>query len=148
MSDVLVALDRLRRAYNRHDLDALARCFGERGVVVAPDGVGEGGEEVASYYGTFFSAFPDTRVVIQSVVVSGDILVSEYTVTGTHKGPYLAPGGDVVEPTDRPIGFRVCSVSHVVNGLIASHRIFYDQLELVTQIRGYVCFDKPGDEGE
>jgi hypothetical protein len=136
-------LERLRKAFNCHDLDALACCFSQRAVLVAPDGVGQDREEVASYYGQFMEAFPDSMCTPQAVTVSGDTLVAEYTISGSHKGPFLAPGGDVVEPTMSLITVRACSVSLVEEDHIVSHRIFYDQLELAAQIGGRLRF---GDE--
>jgi predicted ester cyclase len=141
MSDLVDPMQRLRKAFNRHDLDALAQCFGPRAVLVAPDGIGQDREEIASYYGQFMEAFPDSRCTPQSVITSGDTLVAEYTLTGTHKGPFLVPGGGVAEATLRPITVRACSVSIVEDGLIVSHRIFYDQLELVAQLGGSVWFE-------
>jgi hypothetical protein len=140
MSELRDALISLRRAYNRHDLDWLAGCFGQRAVLVAPDGIGEGREEIISYYAQFIDAFPDTRITLQSVVESDDTLVTEYTITGTHTGPYLMPGGWEVEPTRRLITVRACSLSSAQDGLIASHRIFYDQLELASQLGGDLRF--------
>jgi predicted ester cyclase len=140
MSDLRSALERLRQTFNRHDLDALAQCFGERAVLVAPDGIGQDREEIASYYGQFIEAFPDSMCTPQSVTTSGDTLVAEYTLTGTHNGPFLVPGGEVVEATGRPITVRACSLSLVEDDLIASHRIFYDQLELAAQLGGFLRF--------
>jgi predicted ester cyclase len=146
MSDLVRALDRLRKAFNRHDLEALAQCFSLRAVLVAPDGVGQDREEIASYYGQFIEAFPDSRCTPQSVILTGDTLVAEYTLTGVHKGPWLMPGGGVVEATGRPITVRACSLSYVEDGLIASHRIFYDQLELAAQLGGGLCFGETETE--
>ncbi|GLW05713.1 hypothetical protein Misp01_08430 [Microtetraspora sp. NBRC 13810] len=136
----LRALNRLRKTFNRHDLDGLAQCFSRGAVLVAPDGIGQDREEIASYYGQFIEAFPDSRCTPQSVTTSTDSLVAEYTLTGTHKGPYLVPGGGTVEPTGRPITVRACSVSFLEDGLIASHRIYYDQFELAAQIGGSLRF--------
>lgn len=44
------------------------------------------------------------------------------------------------QATGRPITVGACSVSIVADGLIASHRIYYDQLELATQLGGNLCF--------
>jgi hypothetical protein len=141
MSEVLEAVDRLKEAYNRHDLDALARCFDDGSVLVSPDGIAEGPEQIASLYGQFMEAFPDTMVTPQSLVVSSRTLASEYTITGVHKGPFLIPGGGVLEETGRPITVRACCVTSVEGGVIASHRIYYDQLELVTQLGGCALFE-------
>ncbi|MFC4585515.1 ester cyclase [Sphaerisporangium corydalis] len=140
MSDARRAVDRLKDAYNSHDLEALAQCFTERPVLVSPDGIAEDKEEIASYYGQFMQAFPDTIVTPQSVTGSEDTLVAEFTITGTHKGPFLVPGGGILEATGRPIAIGACSVSIVEERLILSHRIYYDQLELVTQLGGLACF--------
>lgn len=145
LSDPLRPLNQLRKSFNRHDLDALARCFDQHAVLVAPDGIGQDREEIASYYGLFMEAFPDSMCTPQSVTVSGDTAVAEYTLTGTHSAPYLAPGGGMVEPTWRPITVRACSVSIVENGHIVSHRIFYDQLEVVAQLGGSLVFEE-GEE--
>ncbi|MEO3814595.1 nuclear transport factor 2 family protein [Sphaerisporangium sp. B11E5] len=142
MSSSENAVVRLKRAFNRHDLEALAACFSRMAVLVAPDGIGQDREEIASYYAQFLEAFPDSMVTPLSLAVSGDTLVSEYTITGTHKGPYLAAGGEVAEPTGRCIAVRACCWTVVEDdGLIASHRIFYDQLELAAQIGGTLCFN-------
>ncbi|RCG29923.1 DUF4440 domain-containing protein [Sphaerisporangium album] len=146
MSDPLFVLDRLRKAFNRHDLDTLAQCFSPRAVLVAPDGIGEDREEIASYYGQFMEAFPDSRCTPQTVTVLGDTLIAEYTLTGVHKGPWLMPGGGIVEPTSRPITVRACSLSFVEDGFIVSHRIFYDQFELAAQLGGRLSFDECEDE--
>ncbi|MBP2704542.1 ester cyclase [Microbispora sp. RL4-1S] len=145
MSDLLLALDNLRKAYNHHDLDALARCFAPGAILVAPDGIGDGREETASYYAQFIEAFPDTRVTVQTLVETGDILVSEYTISGTHMGPYLIPGGGLLQPSGRRIIVRACCLSQVQDGLISSHRIYYDQAELAAQLGGSLCFDEDLD---
>ncbi|MBC6463792.1 ester cyclase [Actinomadura sp. HBU206391] len=139
-SDPRRPLDQLGKYFNRHDLDGLARSFAQHAVLVAPDGVGQDREEIASYYGLFMEAFPDSMCTPQSVTMSRDTVVAEYTLTGTHSGPYLLPGGEFVEATRRPITVRACSVSIVEDGVIVSHRIFYDQLELVAQLGGSVMF--------
>jgi hypothetical protein len=139
---VLRPLNRLRKTFNRHDLDGLAGCFGQRAALVAPDGVGQDREEIISYYGLFIEAFPDSMCTPQWVTTSDDTVVAEYTLTGTHNGPYLVPGGGIVEATRRPIAVRACSVSLVEDGLIVSHRIFYDQLELTAQLGGRLQFEE------
>ncbi|MEV7971156.1 hypothetical protein AB0O34_34960 [Sphaerisporangium sp. NPDC088356] len=46
----------------------------------------------------------------------------------------------MVAATGRPIILGACGVSIVVDGLIASHRVYYDQLELATQLGANLCF--------
>ncbi|GII78647.1 hypothetical protein Sru01_36290 [Sphaerisporangium rufum] len=143
MTDPREAVERLREAYNRHDLVALARSFGERAVLVSPDGIAEDRDEIASYYGVFMEAFPDTIVTPQTVGVYHDTLAAEFIITGTHEGPLLVAGGEIVPATGRPIAVRACSLSTVEDGLIASHRLYYDQLELGVQLGGDLRFAGP-----
>ncbi|MFI7128676.1 ester cyclase [Nonomuraea sp. NPDC050153] len=142
MSDPRRPLELLRKAFNRHDLDGLADAFGHGAVLVAPDGVGQGREEIASYYGAFIEAFPDSKCTPWALTISGDTLVAEYTLSGTHKGAYLMPGGGAAEATGRPILVRACSVSVVEDDLIVSHRIYYDQLEVGAQLGGALSFEE------
>ncbi|MBX6383050.1 MAG: ester cyclase [Microbispora sp.] len=141
MSEVLRAVDRLRQAINRHDLDALAKCFDERAVLVAPDGIADNREEIASYYGEWMEAFPNMVITPQSVTMYGDTVAAEFTISGTHKGPLLIPGGEVLAATGRPVLVRSCSFSTVEDGVILSHRLFYDQLEMAAQLGGRLAFD-------
>ncbi|WP_405395223.1 nuclear transport factor 2 family protein [Microbispora hainanensis] len=141
MSEVLLAVDRLRQATNRHDLDALAQCFDERAVLVSPDGIAESREEITSYYCQWLEAYPNMVITPQSVTMFGDTVAAEFTITGTHKGPLLFPGGEVLEPTGRSVLLRSCSFSTVEDGLIVSHRLFYDQLEVAAQLGGHLCLD-------
>lgn len=142
MSDPQDPLIRLRKAFNRHDLTGLAACFSPRAVLVAPDGIGEDREQIASYYGQFMDSFPDSACTTQTVIVSDDTVIAEYTLTGTHKGPYLVPGGDVLEATGRPIAVRACSISSVEDGYVTAHRIYYDQLELAAQLGATLTFTR------
>ncbi|MCW2876848.1 MAG: hypothetical protein JWQ95_948 [Sphaerisporangium sp.] len=142
MSDVREVTYRLKEAYDNHDLEGITGCYGARGVSVSPGGVAEGGDEIASYHAAFLEAFPDAMMTPSAEVVCGDTCVMEFTVTGTHNGPFLIPGGEVVEATGRPIAIRGCSILTVEDGRIATHRFYFDQLELVAQLG---CSLSPGD---
>jgi ketosteroid isomerase-like protein len=134
MSDAQEVVDRLKAAYDRHDLDGITRCYDPQGVSVSPGGIAEGEDQIASYHAMFLEAFPDAMLTPWSEIVCGDTSIMEFTVTGTHTGPYLIPGGEVVEATGRPIVMRGCSVFTVENGRITAHRFYFDQLELVSQL--------------
>ncbi|WP_248962732.1 ester cyclase [Sphaerisporangium perillae] len=129
-------MDRLTEAYNSHDVDAITRCYGPRAVTVTPGGVAEGREEIYSYYAEWVGAFPDSVATPSLLVVSEDTGVLEFMVTGTHKGPLVLADGVVAEATGRPIALRCCSVCTMEDGAVASHRLYYDQLELAAQL-GY-----------
>ncbi|MCT9933107.1 nuclear transport factor 2 family protein [Planotetraspora sp. A-T 1434] len=134
MSDAEKIVDQAIRTLNDHDLDGTMRWFSRDVVRVGPAGQAEGHEEVASYYALFLDAFPDARVTVWSTYAFGDIVVVEGMCTGTHRGPLLLPGGEVLEPTGRGVSVRMCAAFTVENGLIVSCRNYFDQLELFARL--------------
>ncbi|GGK66978.1 hypothetical protein Sme01_10060 [Sphaerisporangium melleum] len=145
MSEAPEVMTRLSQAYNSHDVEAITRCYARRAVTVTPGGVAEGLDEIFSYYAEWVGAFPDSVVTPSALFTVGDSSVLEFMVTGTHKGALTLAAGEVAEATGRPIALRCCSVCTMEDGLVVSHRLYYDQLELAAQL-GYPMPTKAGHE--
>jgi hypothetical protein len=62
------------------------------------------------------------------------VVALQWTLSGTHTGPFLMPGGEVLEPTGQRVAVRGCSVRTMENGLILTDSVYYDQLELLARI--------------
>ncbi|MGW4638980.1 ester cyclase [Sphaerisporangium sp. NPDC004334] len=138
MSDDREPTDELVTAFNAGDFASATRLFDRRATYVCPGGVAEGHEEIASYFALYHEAFPDIRVTLHDKGACGDMVVAEWTLTSTHTGPLLLPTGHVAEPTGRRVAVRGCDVRTMEDGLIASQRVYYDQLEMLTQL-GLPC---------
>ncbi|NAS23638.1 hypothetical protein GT755_18295 [Herbidospora sp. NEAU-GS84] len=126
--------DRCIEAYNRHDIGAMLREFSPAGVLVTPTGIQEGREQVAWYYAHWFAAFSDLKVTAWMLPTSCDPAVTEFTITGTHDGPFLLVDGAELPATGRRIALRGVSVCTIEDGLIVTDRDYYDQLELYSQL--------------
>ncbi|MEU8171650.1 ester cyclase [Microbispora hainanensis] len=126
--------DRYNAAFNAHDIDALLSMVSPDGAFLTPEGLAEGHEELASYLEEFWAAFPDVHTVILESLEVGDTTIDEVVLIGTHKGPYMGPGGKVIPPTGRPLNLRACYVCAIENGLMVSMRLYFDQLELLSQL--------------
>ncbi|MFI9592650.1 ester cyclase [Nonomuraea sp. NPDC052265] len=126
--------DRYTAAFNAHDMKALLRTVSPDGVAISPEGVSQGREELASYLKEFWEAFPDVQAVVVESFEVEDSTVDEFLFVGTHKGPYAMPDGQVIPATGRPIRLRCCYVCTIENGFIASLRLYFDQLELLSQL--------------
>ncbi|WP_248964231.1 ester cyclase [Sphaerisporangium perillae] len=126
--------DGLIDAFNAHDSARAANLFAPRGAYVCPGGLAEGPEQIASYFALYFTAFPDVIVTPHTKDTCGDLVVIEWTVTSTHTGPFLLHTGEVLEGSGRRVAVRGCDVRTMENGLIASLRVYYDQLEMLTQL--------------
>ncbi|MFC0549263.1 nuclear transport factor 2 family protein [Planotetraspora thailandica] len=128
--------DSLYRALNAHDLGLTMRQFHPQAVLVTPVGIMEGHEQIAWHYEHMFGAFPDLVLTTWHRVSCGDPALNEWTMSAVHSGPFLIPGCGLAEPTGRRVLMRGCSACTVDHGLIVVKRVYYDQLELCSQL-GY-----------
>ncbi|WP_371781606.1 ester cyclase [Streptosporangium subroseum] len=133
--------DGLVAAFNAHDFETAASFFGPRAIYVCPGGIAEGREEIASYFALYFEGFPDIKITPHSWTSCEDLVVIEWTATGTHTGPFLLPTGGAVQATGRRVAVRGCDIRTVEDELIASQRVYYDQLEMLTQL-GVPCISE------
>jgi predicted ester cyclase len=134
MADARKASELLYDSINRHDVHDVLRRFRPQAVLVGPAGVAEGHEEIAWHYEQLFTAFADLAFTTWRTVDSGDPPMTEWTMTGTHTGPFLMPDGHTLEPTGRRVTIRGCAAYTLEDGLIVTHRVYYDQLELYAQL--------------
>ncbi|TKK86247.1 ester cyclase [Herbidospora galbida] len=121
-------------AYNRHDVGGMMRHFAPAGVLVTPAGIHEGREQVAWYYAHWFAAFSDLKVTAWMLPTADDPAVTEFTITGTHDGPFLLSDGAELPGTGRRIALRGVSLCTIEDDLIVTDRDYYDQLELYSQL--------------
>lgn len=134
MVDARQVFDRLTDSMNRHDAHQAATCYADEVVIVAPEGSSEGREQAELYLSSFLRSFPDMTVTSWSKISSGDLVVDEWSLTGTNTGPVELPDGRTAPPTGKPVTLRGCDVGTVADGQIISHRLYYDQLDLLTQL--------------
>jgi len=81
-------IDRLLRATNDHDLDALVGCFSENyenETPVHPARSFRGREQVRRNWEQIFSFVPDLRAAVQRTAIDGDTAWSEWEMTGTRR---------------------------------------------------------------
>jgi ketosteroid isomerase-like protein len=60
--------------------------------------------------------------------------IDEGYFIGTHTGPLETPTGETIPPTGKQVRLRECDVATVENGLITSHRFYFDQMEFLEQL--------------
>ncbi|MDH2424613.1 ester cyclase [Sphaerisporangium sp. TRM90804] len=126
---------RLSDAVNVHDLRAVLACYHPDAVYVTPAGVAEGHDQIAWFYEQVWQAFPDFHLTAWFEAAQCDNpAITEWTYTGTNTGPLLLPDGREFGPTGRRITVRATCGAHVEGDRIATHREYYDQLELYSQL--------------
>jgi ketosteroid isomerase-like protein len=85
-SSPTAVLERLQRAINQHDLDALAACFDpdyHSEFPVHPDRTFRAHEQMRKNWSQIFSAVPDIEAVLLCCTSEGDTAWAEWEWTGT-----------------------------------------------------------------
>jgi predicted ester cyclase len=88
-----------------------------------------GAEGVRAVIASLRRAFPDFRLEIQDLVVSGDTAWARMVATGTHGGPFMGHA-----PTGRSMRIDVFDVIRVVDGRMVEHWGVPDRLGVLFQL--------------
>jgi predicted ester cyclase len=134
MGQALDVIKRFYERYNENDFDGATALF-KPDVRAFDPTVGEmvGIEAWRDYNATFKRAVPDGRLELDSSVEEGDRVVIQGRYTGTHTGPLASPEGDI-PPTGKTIDLHFADCFTIEDGLVAEHRVYFDQMELLGQL--------------
>jgi steroid delta-isomerase-like uncharacterized protein len=95
----------------------------------AVPGSAPGPEGFAAGVRRILAAFPDARNHIDDMVAEGDRVVTRWTMTGTHSGDGLG-----FPATGRAIRIEGITISRFVNGRVAEHWSFRDDIGMLRQL--------------
>jgi steroid delta-isomerase-like uncharacterized protein len=118
---------------NEHDAAGLAALYADDGTFSDPTGEYRGRDAITEYWDGFLNAFPDMHVQDDFKAESGDTAINEWTISGTQTGPLEGPEG-TIPATGKGITLRGVDALTVRDGLIHSHRVYYDQLGFMIQL--------------
>jgi ketosteroid isomerase-like protein len=135
MGEARQVMDAITDAVFRKDLEAAARLYAPDAVMVTPDqGELRGSEQIVQYLKQFNDAFPDNRYEPAAKHESGDTAIDEGYFVGTHTAPLPTPTGEEIPATGKAVRVRACDIATVQNGVITSHRFYFDQMEFLGQL--------------
>ncbi len=128
------AIDRYNDAWNRHDLDAIVAMH-------SPDMVFENhtageraeGGDVRGHIGAIFAAWPDLRFDARRLYVRDDLVVQEWTASGTH-ATELRRGELTAPPSGRRIAWEGLDVIPFEDGLIKRKDVYSDSVGILRQV--------------
>jgi len=127
-------VERSMRAFNAHDLEALARDAAPDIEGTAPGDVKlKGPQAIKEYNQNFVRAFPDARVEAKNIFTQGGTVIVEGIFTGTHDGTLKTPMGDV-PATGRKVRGEFVQIVEVDRGLVKRNSLTFDQVQLMTQL--------------
>jgi ketosteroid isomerase-like protein len=137
MGDLRELSQRSLDAFNAHNANALAALDHEDVVFSAPGPTGRkemrGRQASIEYNQAWFEAFPDARVTITNEVISGDGICTEGAFEGTNTGAWKSEAGDM-PATGRTLKGHYCIVAKVKDGLFISSNLYFDQVEVLSQL--------------
>jgi steroid delta-isomerase-like uncharacterized protein len=121
-------------AFNAHDPEARMATETQDVESVLPGGITlRGPEEVVGFLGVFWEALPDAQITHSNKFISGDSIVLEGTITGTHSGTFRGPQGDIPATGNR-VELRYASVKRIRDGRVFSEHLYFDQLHFLQQL--------------
>ena len=91
------------------------------------------GDEIGRTVEIYATAFPDMHRELYNFYVSGDVVVVELSLNGTHKGPLELPAG-TIPATGKEIHVPCCDVFHLKDGKVQSFHCYTAATILLGQI--------------
>jgi len=126
--------NRFVAAFNAHDQHALDALHAHDIKFNAPGGFkATNAKDATAYAMTWLKAFPDGKMKVRSEIISGPWVVQELVMEGTHTAPLESPTGTIPATYKKVVSYGV-QLLRVENAKIAEARIYFDQLDLMTQL--------------
>jgi steroid delta-isomerase-like uncharacterized protein len=121
-------------AFNSQDADARVAIEAADIELVMPGAMTlRGHRQVMQIVSAFWEALPDGKITTADQFASGDTVVAEGTLTGTHTGPFRTPQGEI-PPTGNAVTLRYAAVKRFRDGQLVSEHLYFDQLEFLQQL--------------
>lgn len=134
MGQARTIMDQITEAVTGGDDAALERLYAADAVAETPDeGRLEGREAVLGWLRQFSEAFSDISFEMTTASEAGDTAIDEGYLSATHTGPMPGPEGEIA-PTGKRVRLRACDVATIRDGVVVSHRFYFDQLDFLGQL--------------
>jgi predicted ester cyclase len=122
------------RTWNDHDEASWVDLFSPEATFSGPGRVrGSGTEMARTFYHIWQDAFPDNQLKTLQIVDGEDAVVLEGVFEGTHTEALNALGGSILA-TGKRVAVPLVSVLGVAGGRFTSFAVYFDQMELLTQL--------------
>jgi ketosteroid isomerase-like protein len=138
----------IRRAYDlaeKLDVKGWVECFTPDGTFTDMSvGVTYRGVDIGKPVEVYAAAFRDMHRELYRFVSTGDVVIVELALQGTHKGP-MATAMGVIPPTGKRMDAPCCDVFRLVNGKIQSFNcypsgtVIFAQLGVLSNIEAAVA---------
>jgi predicted ester cyclase len=133
-NEARAVVERSLKAFNSHDMEAIARDAAPDAVLTAPgDMTFKGPQQIKEFNQSWVTAFPDARVEATSIVTQGNNVVVEGVFSGTHNGTLKTPMGDI-PATGRKLKGEYMQVFEIDRGLVKKAHLLFDRVQLLSEL--------------
>ncbi len=94
-----------------------------------------GRDKLAQHRFALRTAFPDLHITVKNLYADGNVVISDWTFTGTFKAMWALHDGTRIPPTNKVVTYAGLTRYRFDNGKIMEIALFYDTLGLNRQIR-------------
>ncbi len=135
MGEAREVLNRATHAFFSGEWDTGGKLYAPDAVAVTPDkGEVTGRDNIIAWTRELTDAFPDARYEPVNEYESGNTAIDEGYFAGTNTGPLQGPTGETIPATGKSVRVRACDLATVEDGVITSHRFYFDQVEFLGQL--------------
>ena len=135
MGEARKVMDRITDAILKGDSEALKALYAQDAVAETPDqGTITGRDQIAAYLGEFGAAFPDASWEELYKHETGDTAIDEGYFVGTNSGAMRGQNGETIHARGRRVRARECDLATGENGVVTSHRFYFDVQDWLTQL--------------
>ena len=115
---------------NQGHLDTCDQIVEENFVELDPlPGQTQGRQGLKDVIAMMRTAFPDIHWVTDETIASGDKVVTRFTWTGTHRGPFMG-----IPATNRGVTVKGVVIDRLAAGRMSDSRILMDSLGMLQQL--------------
>jgi steroid delta-isomerase-like uncharacterized protein len=125
-------LPQMADALSQHDAKKFAGFYADDASVISPgQDPAKGKDGIAANAQKFFDAFSNVKFGFSRAWVKGDVVIDEWTMTGTHSGDFKG-----LKATEKPIGVQGVSIAWFdpATGLIKEEHRYVDLATLMSQV--------------
>lgn len=133
MSDARKVADRLTNAVIKEDLEAVTSCYGRDTVLIAPDGIYKGREQIAEFFQTWFDPFSELSVGSENHDGAGQP-GPRRVVLELHQHRVARADGETVPAPGKRVTVRGVDMCAVEGDVAVEHHIYHDQVEMLRQL--------------
>ena len=136
MGEAKRVLEEAIERWNAIDRDGWAALYADDVVYEAPGGARISGlaDLLEKYFDALVTAGPDRGSSDVVLFEDGEYVIEQARYTGTHTGTWRSPTGAEVPATGKKLDFPFVGLFRVQNGKISSIRLYFDQVEVFTQL--------------